>query len=50
MLFMIWADSTLIEKSAGISCQFFLQSSFSAKIGFDDIFAQDLEKNQRYSN
>ena len=28
----------MIEKSAGISCHFFLQSSFSAKIGFVDIF------------
>ena len=28
---------TLMEKSAGISCQFFLQSSFSAKMGFADI-------------
>ena len=27
-----------MEKSAGISCHFFLQSSFSAKIGFVDIF------------
>ena len=37
--------STLIEKSAGISCQFFLQSSFSAKIGFDDISKKSKNKD-----